>query len=63
MVSQYLSLLALPVLAAAQKCSLQFDGRIPSNFTLTAFDSSNNIYSPSNVFGKGMSSQTVLVYL
>ncbi|EPE10934.1 hypothetical protein F503_06029 [Ophiostoma piceae UAMH 11346] len=54
MISQYLSLLALPVLAAAQKCSLQFDGRIPSNLTLAAFDSNNNIYNPSNVFGKGL---------
>lgn len=55
MVSQYLSLLALPVLAAAQKCALQFDGRIPSNFSLAAFDSNNNIYNPSNVFGKSKS--------
>lgn len=37
-----------------QQCKLQFDGRIPENFELTGFDSSNNLFSSSNVLGKGM---------
>ncbi|KAJ9137509.1 Glycoside hydrolase family 131 protein [Pleurostoma richardsiae] len=41
--------------SSAQKCSLQFDGRVPSTFSPVSFDSANNgIFSSSNVFGQGL---------
>jgi hypothetical protein len=43
------------VLVSAQKCPLQFDGRIPSTFTPASFDTANAFFSPSNVFGQGLS--------
>ncbi|CAK7216689.1 hypothetical protein SBRCBS47491_002913 [Sporothrix bragantina] len=49
-----LAFLALPLLASAQKCTIQFDGRVPSTFTAASFDTNNNIFSPSNVFGQGL---------
>ncbi|OAA67092.1 hypothetical protein SPI_01668 [Niveomyces insectorum RCEF 264] len=52
--SASLALLALPLLASAQKCAIQFDGRIPSSFSAATFDTNNNVFSPSNVFGQNL---------
>lgn len=59
MVSQTLlsvsSILTLLFIAAsAQKCTLQFDGRIPGTFTPASFDAANAFFSQSNVFGQGL---------
>lgn len=40
--------------AFAQACKLQFDGRVPSTFNVTTFDTANNVFNPSFIFGKGM---------
>ncbi len=47
--------LALLSLAAAQQCTLQFDGRVPGAFSAASFDAQNNIFNPSNVFGQSQS--------
>ncbi|CAI4213156.1 unnamed protein product [Parascedosporium putredinis] len=49
-----LLLSALP-LVSAQECTLQFDGRTPDDFAAADFDANNNIFSPDNVFGQGLS--------
>jgi hypothetical protein len=41
----------LASLSAAQKCTLQFDGRVPSTFNAATFDQNNGVFSPDNVFG------------
>lgn len=51
------SLVFFIALAAAQKCKLQFDGRVPANTQVAAFDA-NNIFNPNNVFGQGTPSLT-----
>jgi hypothetical protein len=38
---------------AAQKCNLQFDGRVPKDFAPTEFDDDNGIFDPEFVKGKG----------
>ena len=45
----------LLTLSSAQKCTLQFDGRIPTTFTPASFDAANAFFSQSNVFGQGLS--------
>lgn len=47
-------ILTLLSLASAQKCTLQFDGRIPGTFNAASFDAANNFFSQSNVFGQGL---------
>ncbi|KAB5540344.1 hypothetical protein GE09DRAFT_1245395 [Coniochaeta sp. 2T2.1] len=42
------------VVSSAQKCKLQFDGRIPGTFTPASFDAANAFFSQSNVFGQGL---------
>lgn len=55
------SLLALlPALTAAQQCPIQFDGRVPTNFTAATFDTANGIYNPDNVFGQSTHMSTLL---
>ncbi|KJR88348.1 uncharacterized protein SPSK_07672 [Sporothrix schenckii 1099-18] len=54
MYSLSIAFLALPLVASAQKCTIQFDGRVPSTFTAASFDTNNNLFSPSNVFGQGL---------
>jgi hypothetical protein len=49
----YASLLALIYLALAQKCKLQFDGRIPRGFNLAGLDTTNSYFQNGNVIGKG----------
>lgn len=51
--SSFVSTLSLALGVSAQSCKLQFDGRIPNNFQLAQFDTTNNIFNPKNVFGKG----------
>jgi hypothetical protein len=54
MTSKMSSLLyVLPLVAAivAQKCPLQFDGRVPSSATLTSFDSSTSLFNPNYNLG------------
>ncbi|KAK3938689.1 hypothetical protein QBC46DRAFT_291977 [Diplogelasinospora grovesii] len=46
------SLLATAV--AAQKCALQFDGRVPSTLTTAGFDATNQFFSSANVLGQGL---------
>jgi hypothetical protein len=37
---------------AAQSCPLQFDGRVPKDFTLAEFDADNDLFNPGFVKGK-----------
>ncbi|TDZ19912.1 hypothetical protein C8034_v011877 [Colletotrichum sidae] len=54
------TLITLASAVTAQKCKLQFDGRIPSGTALKAFDAKNNFFNPQNVFGKGLSFSQLL---
>jgi hypothetical protein len=52
-----LSLFAAITAVAAQKCPIQFDGRIPHSITsnnLTVFDTTNPWFNPSYVFGQSI---------
>ncbi|KAH6614608.1 hypothetical protein B0J18DRAFT_439769 [Chaetomium sp. MPI-SDFR-AT-0129] len=40
--------------AAAQACTLQFDGRIPADFTVADFNAPNNFFSEQFVIGQGL---------
>ena len=53
--SLLLALSGLPMLALAQDCPLQFDGRVPADFALADFDAANDIFDPDSVFGRGVS--------
>ncbi|KAJ0386162.1 hypothetical protein COL922a_004925 [Colletotrichum nupharicola] len=57
---QSFTLLWLASTAAAQKCKIQFDGRIPSGTALKSLDAKNNFFNPKNVFGKGLAFSQVL---
>ncbi|KAI0537547.1 hypothetical protein GGR58DRAFT_471466 [Xylaria digitata] len=47
--------LAIPsALVASQQCDLQFDGRVPSDFSAATFNTDNGVFNPNNVFGKGL---------
>ncbi|KAL1835245.1 hypothetical protein VTK73DRAFT_5934 [Phialemonium thermophilum] len=48
------SLVAVASLALAQKCALQFDGRVPGALGVASFDSANDLFSSSNVLGQGL---------
>ncbi|PKS05998.1 hypothetical protein jhhlp_007831 [Lomentospora prolificans] len=48
-------LLSAAPLVSAQECTLQFDGRVPDGFAAADFDAANDIFSPDNVFGQGLS--------
>ncbi|KAI0908689.1 glycoside hydrolase family 131 protein [Ustulina deusta] len=41
-------------LVASQQCDLQFDGRVPSDFTAATFNTNNGVFDPDNVFGQGL---------
>ncbi|KAK0741987.1 hypothetical protein B0T21DRAFT_360501 [Apiosordaria backusii] len=47
-------------LTSAQSCNLQFDGRIPDTLDVAGFDSPNEFFSESNVFGAGLSFSQLL---
>ncbi|KAH8658177.1 hypothetical protein BX600DRAFT_524509 [Xylariales sp. PMI_506] len=44
----------LPMLVASQQCDVQFDGRVPSTFLASTFDTTNNVFDPKNVFGRNL---------
>ncbi|KAJ3562105.1 hypothetical protein NPX13_g8690 [Xylaria arbuscula] len=46
-------LVVVPSLVVSQQCDLQFDGRVPSDFTAATFNTDNGIFDPNNVFGQG----------
>lgn len=56
----YLSLLALASGVLAQKCPLQFDGRVPKGSTVALFDTKTGPYNPDNVFGAGLTMSKVM---
>lgn len=56
-----LSLLALLSLGTAQKCKIQFDGRIPANFGAASFSATNNFFSSANVLGAGLSFSQLII--
>lgn len=49
------SLLILAVAAVAQKCPLQFDGRVPAGSTPASFDLKTSPFGTSSVFGQSES--------
>jgi hypothetical protein len=51
--SSILSILFGALQVTAQTCQLQFDGRVPSNFTSDQFDVDNGLFNPGFVKGKG----------
>jgi hypothetical protein len=53
------SLFSLASLAASQS-AIQFDGRVPAGTQLSAFDSDNGLFNPSNVFGKNVTFSQLL---
>lgn len=58
--SLLVTLASLATLGASQKCMLQFDGRVPKNFSAAKFDTANGIFNPSNVMGKGLKFSEIL---
>ncbi|KAK7438144.1 hypothetical protein CaCOL14_011903 [Colletotrichum acutatum] len=46
--------------ADAAKCPIQFDGRIPANFTPASFDTSASPFNNGFVFGKGLKASDVV---
>lgn len=53
------TLVSLASLAASQS-AIQFDGRVPAGTQLSAFDSDNGLFNPSNVFGKNLTFSKLL---
>lgn len=53
------TLVSLASLAASQS-AIQFDGRVPAGTQLSAFDSDNGLFNPSNVFGKNLTFSQLL---
>ncbi|KAK4175255.1 hypothetical protein QBC36DRAFT_190332 [Triangularia setosa] len=41
-------------LTSAQRCSLQFDGRVPASLSVAGFDTPNDFFSENNVLGAGL---------
>lgn len=54
------TLVSLASLAASQSAAIQFDGRVPAGTQLSAFDSDNGLFNPSNVFGKNLTFSKLL---
>ncbi|KAI0454008.1 glycoside hydrolase family 131 protein [Xylaria acuta] len=52
--------LAIPTLVVSQQCNLQFDGRVPSDFSAATFNSNNGVFDPNNVFGQGLTLGSVV---
>lgn len=52
-ISHVLAVLLAVTQVAAQKCELQFDGRVPKDFAPAEFDGKNGIFDPEFVKGKG----------
>lgn len=45
---------------AAKQCPIQFEGRVPTNFTPTDFDTSASPFNNGFVFGKGLKASDVV---
>jgi hypothetical protein len=45
---------------AAQQCAIQFDGRIPADFTAAEFDSANGIFNPDFVKGADLAFSSLI---
>ncbi|KAI1276438.1 hypothetical protein F5Y07DRAFT_408366 [Xylaria sp. FL0933] len=41
-------------LVVSQQCDLQFDGRVPLDFSANTFNTENGVFDPNNVFGQGL---------
>ncbi|KAI9154881.1 hypothetical protein HJFPF1_07441 [Paramyrothecium foliicola] len=52
--SYFLPFLLGATQVAAQSCTLQFDGRVPKNFTADQFDADNGLFNPDFVKGAGL---------
>ena len=52
-IRQFLPVVLVVGHVAAQKCNLQFNGRVPKDFAPTEFDDDNAIFDPRFVKGKG----------
>ena len=52
-IRQFLPVVLVVGHVTAQKCNLQFDGRVPKDFAPTEFDDDNGIFDPEFVKGKG----------
>ncbi|RDL42347.1 Uncharacterized protein BP5553_02326 [Venustampulla echinocandica] len=53
---------ALLSLAAAQKCPIQFDGRVPAAATPESFDANSSPYNPGYVLGQNLKWSSVLQF-
>jgi hypothetical protein len=51
--SHYLAVLLGISQVSAQSCQLQFDGRVPADFSLSDFDTANDLFNPDYVKGRG----------
>jgi hypothetical protein len=61
--SALLSLLAFAFSVSAQRCPIQFDGRVSSNSLLAVFDTAASPFSPSSVFGNGIAIRNLILWL
>jgi len=50
----FFSLFAAVTAIAAQKCPIQFDGRVAANATLADFDTTASLFNPTFVYGQSM---------
>ncbi|PMD53331.1 glycoside hydrolase family 131 protein [Hyaloscypha bicolor E] len=57
----FLSLLALATATSAQKCQLQFDGRVPVGSTPASFDVNTSPFGTKNVFGQNLTWSKIIV--
>ena len=57
------SVFAFAASVAAQKCPLQFDGRVPRDATLATFDGSSSPFNAQYVLGASKYSRTTIGYL
>ncbi|KAH8594531.1 hypothetical protein B0O99DRAFT_687756 [Bisporella sp. PMI_857] len=55
-------LLLLSATASAQRCAIQFDGRVPKGSTPDTFDTPASKYNPDNVFGAGLSWSQIIQF-
>lgn len=53
-------LASLAALALAQKCHVQFDGRVPTFFAVETFNLSNGVFSPDFVHGENLAWSDIL---
>jgi hypothetical protein len=56
------SLLAAACTIVAQKCPIQFDGRVPKGTAAATLDTSASPFNPSYVFGAGKQDSFLKIY-